>query len=238
MNTYGKSLVLAILVAAIGLQTGCDQHEAATLSESHAVLGKGSTLDGLGARLAADSDFRALRKLLHDGDQRARLRYVVGANLKRDMAFAKAAQRKGALSASDKSRLAEIRGLSLADAERIAELRSSVLARFPELESLSKQQLHDVLLGAGVGGRQVAGKTMDKCDDCNYAYNACLTNAQVIHSIELVACALLVETVFGATVCYLTSVTKYMWTVSSCRRIHQYCRSNNGCVRPAMGDTA
>jgi hypothetical protein len=238
MNTTTKLLVLALFLTAVGLQTGCDQNDAFTPSESPAFLGKGMNSNGLGARLAADPDFQELRKILHDGDQRARIRHFSHANLKRDEAFAKLAERKGALSASDKSRLAEMRGLTVESVQKVATLREAIIERFPEIESLSEAELREVLAAAGVGSANVVGKTTDQCDDCNYAYNSCITNAQVRHTIELLSCALLIETAIGATVCYLASATKYMWTVSSCTRSHQYCQANNGCLNSAGTDTA
>lgn len=238
MNRYVKLLAMAVLLAEVVFQAGCDQNGAITEDpESPAVLGKGTGTEDLGARLAKDPDFHTLRRVLHDADMRARLKYFAGADLKRDQAFAKLAAKKHALSASDKSRLARIRGLEGDEIQQIHDLREAILSRFPEIKTLSEEQLQDVLLATGLGKNTVVGKTQVSCYDCNYAYNTCISSAEFRHAIETMSCALFIETVFGGTACYLASLTKYMWSIHTCSQTLSYCLSSNDCLNKTAHDT-
>lgn len=238
MNRYVKLLAMAVLLAEVVFQAGCDQNETITEDrESAAVLGKGTGTQDLGAQLAKDPDFHTLRRVLHDADMRARLKYFAGANLKRDLAFARLTAKKHALSASDKSRLARIRGLGGDEIQQIHDLREAILSRFPEIKTLSEQQLQDVLLATSLGKNTVVGKTLLSCGDCNYAYNTCISSAEFRHAVEVMTCALFIETLFGGTACYLASLSKYMWSISTCSQTRSYCLSSNDCLNTAVHDT-
>lgn len=238
MNKYVKLLALAVLLLEICFQIGCDQSEPVTESTgSQAVLGKGSGVEGLGERLAADPAFKALRRLLHDADARARLKYVAGASLKHDLAFARQAEKKRSLSAADRAKLMQIRGFSESDFEQVDELRKTILSRFPEIRQLSEEELQEVFVGAGVGKTNAVGKVLDKCSDCYYAYNTCINSAELRHAIETFSCVLLVETLFGGTACYLVSLSKYLWSVSMCSSTKSYCLTANDCLSPVVRDT-
>ena len=237
MKSYARTVAFVILVAAVGLQTGCDQNDAVTDAESAVAAGKGAASQGLGQRLAADHDFRTLRKLLHDADIKARLKYAAGANLKADLAFAERAARKKAHTRAEKERIARIRGFSEKDLDRVHDLRKGILERFPEITELTHEELYAVLESAGVADEAVAGKTLDKCSDCQYAYNSCSTSAEIRLALQSMGCTLLLQSVFAAGSCYLAAFSAYMWTTSSCRQRLQYCMSANGCNGQALNDT-
>lgn len=239
MKKYVRVLALAALVAGFSLLSGgCDQNEVITEdTPSQDVVGKGSATADLGQRLAADPDFQTLKKLLFDADLRARRKYVAGANLKHDLAFAKLAEKKQVLSASDKSRLARIRGLSEAEFRQVDRLRTAILGRFPEIAKLPKEELLTVLSGAGVGKGNAVGKMFDKCSDCYYAYNTCISNAEFRHAVETMSCILLVESLFGGTACYLASLTRYFWSISMCNSTKDYCLSSYDCLATSVKDT-
>ena len=237
MKRYAKALAVAILLAAVGLQTGCDQNDVVTDAESAVAVGKGAASQDLGQQLAADPDFRALRKLLHDADVKARLKYAAGANLKADLAFAESAAKKKVHSRAERARIAQIRGFSEKDLERVYELRKGILERFPEITELTHEELYAVLESAGAAGGPVAGKTLDKCSDCNYAYNSCSISAEIRLSLQSMGCTLLLQSPFAAGACYLAAFSSYMWTISSCRQRLQYCLSANGCNGLALNDT-
>lgn len=237
MNKHARILAVLVFAIAIGVQTGCDQTEVTTDPEPSEIVSKGADIATLGKRLAKDSDFQALQKLLDKADKKARMKYYAGANLAADLAFAKIVEKKTSLTKSEKSKLTKIRALSEKEFKALYDLRQGILSRFPEIQTLTKEELADALSYAGVGHGPSVGKTFDQCDNCNYAYNSCISGAEFRHAIEVISCSLLIQTVFGGSVCYLASLSKYLWTVSSCRQTKEYCRSNNGCDGAAH-DTA
>lgn len=237
MNRYVKTLALVTLLAVVGLQTGCDQHDAVTDAEAPVTVGKGGASDGLGQRLATDRDFLALRKLLHDADQKARLKYIAGANIKADLAFTKSAAKKKIHTRADKARLAKIRGLSEAELQRLTELRAGIVKRYPEVLTLTEVELHGVLREAGLGEDGIVGKTLGDCSGCVSAHNSCSTWAEITFAMTSMACTLLLESVFAAGACYLAALNKYMWTISGCRLKLHSCLNANGCTGTAINDT-
>jgi len=237
MKRYAKTLAVAILLAAVGLQTGCDQNDVVTDAESAVAVGKGAASQGLGQRLAADPDFRALRKLLHEADVKARLKYAAGANLKADLAFAESAARKKVHSRAERARIAQIRSFSEKDLDQVHELRKRILEGYPEILTLTEEELHAVLLETGVSGDGTAGKTLGNCNECTYAYNSCSISTEMQFAMTSIACTLLLESVFAAAACYLAALNRYMWSISTCRQRLQYCLSANGCNAKSLNDT-
>lgn len=228
MTRITRIAIFALVLGVVTLQTGCDQREGIT--DPDPTVGKVDEGAGLGERLKADRDFKKLSRLLHDADRRARLKYAVGADLKGDEAFARSAARKSQLTKSDRAKLRAIRALSEKDVDQIDKLRAAIVERFPEILELTETQLQDVLASAGAAEEVVLGKTLDQCSACRDRYNNCITSAEFRHALEVMTCALLMTSVYGGTVCYLASMSKYLWSIHSCNTLRSYCLADNGCL--------
>jgi len=236
MSHYLKFACIALLVAGTALQAGCDQDAIPDAQEDPTV---GKTLGGasLADELAADPEFRKLQKLLHKADVRVRLKYSVRANLKRDLAFAKSLEHRTQLASWEKARVRKIRGLDQNEFDEVSDLRDKILQRYPDLLSMAEEELKALLTLTGTSSAGRLGKVLINCDECKYSYNNCISDAEFRHSIEVMGCILLAETLFAGTACYLASVSKYLYTVSTCNQRLQYCLNANGCYNKAARDT-
>lgn len=236
MSQYLKLACIVLFAAGATLQAGCDQAAVPDPQEEPAV-GKTLGSASLGEQLAADPDFRSLARLLAEADVRVRLRYSAGANMKRDLSFAKTLEHRTHFTPREKARVWKIRGLDEDEFEEASDLREKILSRYPELLSMAEEELKVLLTTAGASSSNRLGKVLINCDECNYSYNNCISDAEFRHSIEVMGCILLAETLFAGTACYLASVSKYLYTVSTCRQRLQYCLNANGCYNKTAQDT-